>query len=327
MVVRPHFLRQSTEVPGADVRDVLSDVFDLVEVRGIMTGGFAARGPGGARGAGSRPFKLGALVAGSARGSVDGPGGPDGPIELAAGDVILLNHRTRVDLRGGRGDGPPAELIPEATFDSVELATADLATDDVLVGGWIQVSPAGLALLSTALPSLVHVRVGTSAARRLGGIIARLFDEASSGRLGSAFAIRQNGQLLLLEVLRAYLEQEQPPVGWLRLLADEPLGPALRRMHEQPGTPWGLAELAGAAGMSRTSFAERFRAVAGVPPLAYLSRWRMLLAQRALRDPDVRVGTLAAELGYSSESAFSTAFRREVGESPLQFRRRLRATA
>jgi AraC-like DNA-binding protein len=75
--------------------------------------------------------------------------------------------------------------------------------------------------------------------------------------------------------------------------------------------------------MSRTSFAERFRDVAGVPPLAYLNRWRMLLARRALRHGDARVGALAAELGYASESAFSTAFKREVGESPLRYRSRI----
>jgi AraC-like DNA-binding protein len=311
----------------AAVTDVLSDVFDLVEVRGMLTGGFAVRGPWVTRGAVSRPFKLVALVAGSAWISVDGPGGPEGPIELAPGDVVLLNHRTWLEVRGERGDGPPLELLPEAGFDSVDLASADPATDDVLVGGWIQVNPAGLALLGTALPGLVHVPAATSAASRLGDTVGRLFDEARTGRLGSSFAIRQNGQLLLLEVLRAHLEQAEPPVGWLRLLADEPLGPALRLMHEHPGEAWGLVRLARAAGMSRTSFAERFRAVAGVPPLAYLSRWRMLLAQRALRDPDVRVGALAAELGYGSESAFSTAFTREVGESPLHYRRRVRTPA
>ena len=94
-------------------------------------------------------------------------------------------------------------------------------------------------------------------------------------------------------------------------------------MHGQPGRPWGLVELARAAGMSRTSFAERFRVVAGTPPLAYLSRWRMLLAQRALRNPDARVGTIAAELGYGSDSAFSAAFKREIGVSPLHYRRQL----
>ncbi|WIE55898.1 AraC family transcriptional regulator [Curtobacterium sp. MCBD17_003] len=302
--------------------DALSDVFDQVEVRGLMTGGFAVRGSWTSHGTIRRPLKLVALVAGSARIVVDGPGGPIGPVELGPGDVVLLNHRTHLEVRGGVGDGPPAEFVPDARFDSMALAAADLSKDDVLVGGWIQVNPAGQALFRTALPGLVHVRASAPAADRLATLVAQLFREASSERLGSAFAIRQNAQLILLEVLRAYLEQERPPVGWFRLLADEPLAPALRLMHDHPGRSWGLAELARAAGMSRTTFAERFRSVAGIPPLAYLSRWRMLLAQRALRDPDVRVGALAAELGYGSESAFSTAFKRAVGVSPAHWRRR-----
>jgi AraC-like DNA-binding protein len=83
---------------------------------------------------------------------------------------------------------------------------------------------------------------------------------------------------------------------------------------------WRLGELARASAMSRTSFAERFRTMADVPPLTYLNSWRMLLAQRALRDRDKRVGQLAVELGYTSESAFSNAFKREVGMSPMRYR-------
>lgn len=83
---------------------------------------------------------------------------------------------------------------------------------------------------------------------------------------------------------------------------------------------WLVANCASYPRLSRTSFAERFRSVVGMPPLTYLSRWRMLLAQRALRDGDVRVGALAADLGYASDSAFSTAFNREVGVSPLRYR-------
>jgi len=75
--------------------------------------------------------------------------------------------------------------------------------------------------------------------------------------------------------------------------------------------------------MSRTSFAERFRQVAGLPPLTCLGQWRMTLAQRPLRDDDTRIGQLAARLGYGSESAFSTAFKREVGVSPLRYRRQV----
>lgn len=98
-----------------------------------------------------------------------------------------------------------------------------------------------------------------------------------------------------------------------------------RRRPSVPGR--GLEDLARAAAMSRTTFAERFRDVAGTPPQSYLLGWRMLLARRELRSGDARVRPLALQLGYSSESAFSTAFKREVGESPLHYRARTRRDA
>jgi AraC-like DNA-binding protein len=318
MIDGPYFLRDSTNV----VADQLSEVFDLVEVRGQMTGGFAVRGPWVARAAVQDPLKLIAMVHGRARLTADGV---DGPIELEPGDVAILNNRSWLELEGGTGDGPRREILPEEGHPSTRLVGADCDTDDVLVGGRVDLNPAGQALLQQALPPVGHVRASAAAATNLRSSLDRMLGEVTGNRMGSAFAIRQYGQLLVLEVLRAYVDQAELPPGWLRVLTDERLRPALALMHAEPGRPWRLEELARAAVMSRTSFAERFRTVAGVPPLTYLNRWRMLLAQRALRDGDVRVGSLAAELGYASESAFSTAFKREVGESPLRYRYRVRA--
>jgi AraC-like DNA-binding protein len=301
------------------VGDQLSEVFDLVEVRGLVSGGFAVRGPWVARAAIEDPLKLIAMVSGRARLTTDGV---DGPIELEPGDVAIVNNRSWLEHEGGTGDGPRQEITPEENF--TRLVGADRGTDDVVIGLAVDLNPAGRALLMQALPPVGHVRASAAAATNLRGTLDRLFDEVSGNRMGSAFAIRQYGQLLLLEVVRAYVEQAELPPGWLRLLTDERLRPALGLMHAEPGRPWSLEQLARTAVMSRTSFAERFRTVAGVPPLTYLSRWRMLLAQRALRDGDARVGSLAAELGYASESAFSTAFKREVGESPLRYRYRVR---
>jgi AraC-like DNA-binding protein len=304
------------------VGDQLSEVFDLVEVRGLLTGGFAVRGPWVSRAAIDSPLKFFALVCGRAWLTTDGV---DGPIELDSGDVAILNNRSWLELRGGTGDGPPREVVPSAADPAIRLHGADRGTDDVMIGGRVELNPAGQALLLQALPPVGHVRASAAAATNLRASLDRLFDEVTGNRMGSAFAIRQYGQLLLLEMLRAYVDQADLPPGWLRVLTDERLRPALSLMHAEPGKPWGLADLARAAAMSRTSFAERFRTVAGVPPLTYLNRWRMLLAQRALRDGDVRVGSLASELGYASESAFSTAFKREVGESPLRYRYRVSA--
>jgi AraC-like DNA-binding protein len=302
------------------VGDQLSEVFDLVEVRGLLSGGFAVRGPWVSRAAIDAPLKFIALVCGRARLTADG----GGPIELEPGDVAILTNRSWVELQGGSGDGPRRELMPEPGFSSTDLVCADRGSDDVIIGGRVELNRAGQALLLQALPPVGHVRASAAAATTLRGSLDRLFDEVTGNRIGAAFAVRQHGQLLLLEMLRAYLDQATLPPGWLRLLTDERLRPALTLMHAEPGKPWGLEELARAGAMSRTSFAERFRTVAGIPPLTYLHRWRMLLAQRALRDGDVRVGSLASELGYASESAFSTAFKREVGESPLRYRYRMR---
>ncbi|GAB3232478.1 AraC family transcriptional regulator [Glycomyces halotolerans] len=300
--------------------DQLSEVFDLVEVRGVITGGFAVRGDWMSGGALDHPLKFFAMVRGRAALTTDGV---DGPIELETGDVALLNNRSWLRLEGGAGDGPRREIHP-GNDPAASLAGAESGADDVLVGGRVDLNSAGEALLLRAFPPVGHVRASAAAATNLRGSLDRLFDEVTGNRMGSAFAVRQYSQLLLLEVLRAYIDQTQLPPGWLRVLTDERLRPAVSLMHAEPGRPWGLEELARAAAMSRTSFAERFRTVAGVPPLSYLNRWRMLLAQRALRDGDVRVGSLAFELGYGSESAFSTAFKREVGESPLRYRRRVR---
>ncbi|MET7845329.1 AraC family transcriptional regulator [Streptomyces sp. NPDC005356] len=317
MLVDPYFFRDSTEVD----RDQLSEVFDLIEVRGVLSGGFAARGPWVSRGALGTPLKFFAMVSGCARLTTDGI---DSSVELEPGDVAVLNNRSWLELEGGTGAAPRREILPEENDPATDLLGVDFDTDDVVVGGRVELNPTGQALLLQALPPVGHVRGSAATANNLRGTIHRLFDEVSTRRIGAEFAIRQHVQLLVLEMVRAYACQVELPPGWLRVLTDERLRPAIGLMHADPGKPWGLDELARAAAMSRTSFAERFRTVAGVPPLAYLGRWRMLLAQQALRDGDVRVGALASKLGYTSESAFSTAFKRQVGLSPLRYRQRLR---
>jgi AraC-like DNA-binding protein len=313
MVVSPHFLRDSSDMPT----DQLSEVLRLVEARSAITGGFAVGGNWTTRFELELPLKFMAMVAGSAVLRTDGVAGP---VDLAVGDVVVLNSRRWATLSGGSGDGLATEFTLTEANTFVPVGGEDV---DVLIGGHVDVNSVGVELLVAALPPVVHVR--SADAEQLRGLIERLYDEVVEDRIGAGFAINQHAQLLVLAVLRAYITQaEQLPAGWLRVLGDERLRPAVRVMHAEPGKPWRLEELARAAAMSRTSFAERFRAVAGVPPLTYLNGWRMLLAQRALRDAETRVGPLAYELGYTSESAFSNAFKREVGMSPLRYRASVR---
>ena len=143
---------------------------------------------------------------------------------------------------------------------------------------------------------------------------------------GAQLASEQLSQLLFVQILRAHLETTGLlPAGWLHALADPRVAPALRLMHGEAARGWGLEELAKACAMSRTTFAQRFKAAPGVAPLAYLADWRMRLPERALREEDTPVAAVARSLGYTSESAFSNAFKRIAGRSPTARRSLARA--
>jgi AraC-like DNA-binding protein len=156
-------------------------------------------------------------------------------------------------------------------------------------------------------------------------LLGQLVHERVAELPGASLASAQLALLIFIQILRAYLEAsgafaEGLPAGWLRALGDQRIAPALRLMHSNPARSWHLEELAKATAMSRTTFVVRFKTVAGVPPLTYLLNWRMRIAERALRAEDVPVSTLALSLGYTSESAFSNAFRRTIGMAPKRYR-------
>jgi hypothetical protein len=103
--------------------------------------------------------------------------------------------------------------------------------------------------------------------------------------------------------------RERTEAEWRYLLA----GAGFRLDRIVPGSAMHAA-------MPRSTFATRFRALSGEPPLTYLHRWRIRLAQAALRDTDATVTALASDLGYASESSFSHAFTRSAGVSPRHYR-------
>jgi len=175
--------------------------------------------------------------------------------------------------------------------------------------------------LLDVLPPWIHIRASSPHAATFRWLLEQLVREQKGNLPGTRLASGQLAQLLFIQILRAHLENaEGVPPGWLRALGDPHIAPALRLMHAEPGRAWGLDELAKACAMSRTTFAGHFKVIAAVPPLTYLTEWRMRLAERALRENDTSIGVLAQSLGYGSESAFSNAFKRCVGVSPRNFR-------
>jgi AraC-like DNA-binding protein len=104
-------------------------------------------------------------------------------------------------------------------------------------------------------------------------------------------------------------------------LADKQMAAAINAMHADPAHNWTIQTLAERAGMSRSTFALKFKATVGASPMEYLTRWRMLLAGDRLTHSGDPISVIALSLGYESESAFSTAFKRVMGCSPRQYSR------
>jgi AraC-like DNA-binding protein len=129
-------------------------------------------------------------------------------------------------------------------------------------------------------------------------------------------------QMMLVEALRLHIaDRVTGGVGWLSALADRQMSAAISAMHEMPGYRWTLQELAERAGMSRSTFALRFKEKVGTSAMDYLTSWRMLRAGDRLVNSGGSVAEVALSLGYESESAFGTAFKRVMGCSPRQYGR------
>jgi AraC-like DNA-binding protein len=145
--------------------------------------------------------------------------------------------------------------------------------------------------------------------------------EAGNKRAGSQSILNRLSELMFVEVIRLHMDQlANNNTGWLAGLRDPLVGRVLTLLHARPAHAWSLEELASDAAASRSALAERFTQIVGCPPIQYLTQWRMQIAAKRLADPGVKIATVAHEVGYESEAAFSRAFKKSVGRSPSQWR-------
>jgi AraC-like DNA-binding protein len=173
-----------------------------------------------------------------------------------------------------------------------------------------------------AFPRLVRLD-GDGPAGRTAALLA---SEISGHRPGSAAVVERLSEALVVQVLRDVLDQggntiERAAAGWLRAVKDEHVWASLGLIHSSPGNAWTVGQLARRVGLSRTVFADRFQVLVGATPMAYLRALRLELAARWLREGRLSVAEVAAQVGYSSVSAFHRAFLRREGERPAALRR------
>jgi AraC-like DNA-binding protein len=255
------------------------------------------------------------------------------PVRLEAGDVFVVPHGDPYTMASA--PDVPSTMPRESVLEFFQLMASAAAPLVVTEGGGgderaqvicgflgCDIRPFNPVL--EALPRVLYLRrsPGTKANGRLFQLVDLALGESQERQSGARCVLLHLSELLFVEVVRRYLNSlSREHTGWLAGLRDPIAGRALALLHTRPSDAWSLERLARAVGVSRSSLAERFHALVGQPPMRYLTRWRLQLACRLLRDDAAKVSAVALEVGYHSEAAFSRAFKEAVGTSPAVWRR------
>ena len=237
------------------------------------------------------------------------------PIMLMRGDFVLIPAARDYTFSSVEPPAPGRYTEPMMLGGGeVRLGAPEGPSDVLFLVGHCAFGSPDAALLVSLLPQLVHVR----GEARLATLVGLVGEETRGTRPARDLVLARLLEVLLIEALRSTTGTAASP-GLLRGLADPRLAAAIRRMHERPGQPWTVAELAGEAGLSRSTFFDRFRRAVGAAPMDYLLTWRMALAQNLLRRREGGIAEVARRVGYGSASTFSVAFARHVGMPPGRF--------
>jgi AraC-like DNA-binding protein len=318
MLASPYDLRDNPKMAA----DPFSDILKLVNAETVVSGGFTAGGSWAIRFPSPDKLKFFALIKGHCWLRIEGQ---EASVRVEAGDVFLLSAQRSFLLAGdlSAAVADATVLFAGHVGKTVKLGEGE---DCIQIGGHVRLDPVSGGLLADVLPPLIHVRAGSFQAPVLQWLLDQMVRERAADLPGAGVVSAHLAQLMFVQVLRCHLaESDSFPPGWLRALSDPRIAETLGRMHSDPGRQWQLEELAQSAAMSRTTFASRFKTLTGVPPLTYLLNWRMRLAEHALREENTPISSLAPSLGYTSESAFSNAFKRTVGMAPRHYRESIRA--
>jgi AraC-like DNA-binding protein len=305
--------------------DVLADLLAASGVRGTLGDRIEAGEDWGWWAAGAPGAQFHAVTSGT---TWVAPAG-EAPRQLMPGDVLLLPNGAPHVLASdptalARTTEHRFEPWSRARTGVVRIGSGPVRTH-ILCASY-QHDPAVSTPLLSLLPEVVHIRAehGGGALDETVRLLAR---ELADPQIATTVVLDSLVEILLVQLLRAWLATEPAGVDGspLGVLRDPVVGAAVAKLHEDPGRAWTTATLAREAAVSRATLSRRFPAVVGETPGAYLTRWRMDLAARRLRDTDDSLEQIARAVGYTSVYAFSRAFSRARSLPPGRYRAAARA--
>lgn len=245
------------------------------------------------------------------------------PLSLGAGDVAFM-ARGSTHLLSTRAE-PDAAAVASVTDIAPALPEGEPpGAGAAVISGAYQLWNTPLHPLFAQLPPWHVLRADSLP--RLAPVplaVGLLQGELGAPQLGSTGVVHGLLDALFTYVLRAVLERDaRAAAGFAQAALDPLVSRAVAHLHADCARPWTLELLAAEVGLSRTTLAERFRGAMGDTPLNYLRAVRMQRAMRLLADTRQTLEQVAQAVGYQDAFGFSKVFKRTVGVSPREFRRR-----
>jgi AraC family transcriptional regulator, activator of mtrCDE len=242
------------------------------------------------------------------------------PTKLHGGDIVVFPHDA-AHIIGSSGAAPETYGIQSIT-EQHPLAKTNPGT--ALICGYLRIDHMVRQLLLGGMPATVVVISERMRANNpIHTLLDLLFAEASLDELGASAILDRLADALLFYVVRDLVEKDLPVPGLLGALGDPQICQAVLAINENLAEHWTLDKLAAKAFLSRSAFAERFFKACGMPPIEFLTIWRMYFARRWLEQENVSVMAVTERCGYESTAAFSKAFKRVMGVGPGEFRKKV----
>ena len=250
----------------------------------------------------------------------------DTSLQLFTGDIVVFHfgasHWIANNEKSKRYQGlevVEAILSGKALFEGDQLSTT-------LVCGHFEFDRTVVHPFINELPAMIHIsNDDVKQFSWLKNITELVIDEAAKEKSGSSVIVNKLGEILFIHTLRALIEKNNLKTGFMAAMQDERISKVLKEIHTHPENDWQLEKLAQIAGMSRTSFINRFKSLIGDTPFNYVTQWRILQAKELLAESNLPVGEIAEQVGYQSEAAFNRVFKKNVEQTPLKFRQRVLA--
>lgn len=308
-----------TSKPSGDHVDPLSAIFSSLDVQRARVHRVEATAPWGFRSTRGSNVRFVLMLDGAAMLQMDSRAES---LSLHSGDLFILFGNSDFSVV----DEANSLLVPCETVEHLKvdntLRFGGGGSETTSVIGRFSLDHFEDQPIFKALPSFLHLQLGKGRSYPFQSVLELISLETVQPGLASQEMIERLCEMLFIHAVRAYVnDQDHGHHGWLAGLSDPKLGKVIELLHAELTKNWTVDSMAASAGMSRSSFAARFKLIVGQSPLEYLTHWRLHRASVLMRRTDLRVAVIARKVGYASESAFTKAFKKFTRATPSEFRR------